>query len=51
MEHMEASRVINVKVRTFDQLEQGKICVLTVISGGILTLIIRYDMIVSICFM
>jgi len=51
MDHMEASRVSYVKVRTFDQLEQSKISVLTVISVGIVTLIVRYDMIVSVCFM
>ena len=51
MDHMEASRVFYVKVYTFDQLEQSKICVLTVISVGIVTLIVRYDMIVSVCFM
>ena len=51
MDHMEASRVFYVKVRTFDQLEQSKICVLTVISVGIVTLIVRYNMIVSVCFM
>jgi len=51
MDHMEASRVFYVKVRTFDQFEQSKICVLTVISVGMVTLIVRYDMIVSVCFM
>jgi hypothetical protein len=51
MDHMEASRVFYVKVRTFDQLEQNKICVLTVLSAGIVTLFVRYDMIVSVCFM
>ena len=48
---MEASRVIYVKVPTFDQLEQSKICVLTVISVAMVTLIVRYDMIVSVCLM
>jgi len=51
MDHMEASRVFCAKVRMFDQLEQSKICVLTIISVGIVTLIVRYDMIVSVCFM
>jgi hypothetical protein len=50
MDHMESSRVLYVKVRMFDQLEHSKICVLTVISVAIVTLIVRYDMIVSICF-
>jgi len=51
MDHMEAGRVFYVKVRTFDQLEQSKICVLTIISVGIVKLIVRYDMIVSVRFM
>jgi len=50
MDHMEASGVCYVKVGTFDQLEQSKICVLTVISVGIVTLIVHCDMIVSLCF-
>jgi hypothetical protein len=51
MDHMEASQVLYVNVRTFDQLKQCKICVLTFISVGIVTLIVRFDMIVSVCFM
>jgi len=51
MDHMEASWVFHVKVRKFDQLEQSKISVLTVISLGIVTLIVRYDNIVSLGFM
>jgi len=51
IDHLGASRVFYVKVRTFDQLEQSKICVLTVILVGIVTLIVRYDMIVRVCFM
>jgi hypothetical protein len=51
MDHMEASRVFYVNVRTFDQLKQSKSCVLTVISVGIVTLIVRCHMIVSVCFM
>jgi len=50
MDHMEATRILYVKVCMFDQLEQNKIWVLTVISDGIATLIVRYDMIVSACF-
>jgi len=50
MDHMEASRVFYVKVRMFYQLEQSRICVLTVISVGIVTLIVPYDMSVSVCF-
>ena len=51
MDHMEAIRVFNVKVRRFDRLKESKIRVLTVISVGIVTLIVRYDMIASVCFM
>jgi hypothetical protein len=40
-----------VKVRTFDQLEQNKISVLNIISGEMVTLIVRYGMIVSVCSM
>jgi uncharacterized membrane protein YwaF len=50
MDNMEASWVCYVKVRTFDQLEQSKICLFTIISAGIVTLIVRYHMIVSVCF-
>ena len=35
MDHKEASCVINVKVGTFDQLEQRNICILTVTSLGV----------------
>jgi len=51
MDHMEASGVFHVKVRTFDQLEQSKICILTVISVAIVTQFVCYDMILSVCFM
>jgi len=34
----------------FDQLEQSTICVLNVMSVGMATLIVRYGMIVSVCF-
>jgi hypothetical protein len=51
MDHREGSRVFYVKVRTFEQLEQSTICVLNVISVGIETLVVHYDMIVSVCFM
>jgi len=47
--HMEASRVIYVKVRTLDQLKKSKICVLTVISFGIVMQTVRHDLIVSVC--
>jgi hypothetical protein len=48
---MEARLVFYVKVCTSVQLEQIKICVLTVISVAIVTLIVNYDMIVSVWFM
>jgi len=35
IDHMEASRIINVKIGTFDQLKQNKICILTVTTLGI----------------
>ena len=50
MDHMEASGVFHVKVHSFDQLEQNKICLLTIISFGIVTLTIRHDFIVSVYF-
>jgi len=50
MDHMEASCVFYVKVHTFDQLEQSKICHLTVISVGIVLLTVHHDMYVSVCF-
>jgi len=50
-DHMEERWVFYVKVRTFDQLEHSKIWVLTVISVGIETLFVRYDMILSVWFM
>jgi len=50
MEHMEPSCVFYVKVRTFDQLEQSKICVLTDISVGIVTLTVCHDLIRSVSF-
>ena len=51
MDHMEASGVFYVKLCTFDQPEQSKICVLTVISFGIVKLTVHHDLIVSICLM
>jgi hypothetical protein len=50
MDHMEASRVFYVKVSTFDHVEPSNICVLTVISVGIVPVIVRYDWLVSVCF-
>jgi len=50
MDYMKASCVIYVKFRTFNQLKCRKICVLTVISFRIVTLSVRYDLIVRVCF-
>ena len=50
MDHMEASSVIDVKVRTFDQLEQSTICLSTDISFRIVMLTVRHDLMVSMCF-
>jgi len=50
MDHMEPSWVFYVKVRTFDQLEQSEICVLTIISFRIVMLTVYHDSMVSVCF-
>jgi hypothetical protein len=49
MDHMVASRVFCVEVGTLEQHEQCKICGLTFISDGVVTLIVCYDTIVSVC--
>ena len=51
MDHMEATCIIDVKVHMFDQLEQTKIWVWTVISFGIVSLTARYVLILSVCFL
>ena len=51
MDHMEASLVFYVKVRTFDQLEQSKIWVLTVSSFGIVMQTLQHDLMVGVYFM
>jgi len=51
MDHMEASCIIYVKVGTFDQLEQSKICILTVTTLGIAMLTIQHELIFIVCFM
>jgi len=51
MDNMEVSCVFYVKVSTFTHLEQSKIGLLTVNKSGIMTLIVKHDMIVSISFM
>ena len=50
MDHMEANSGFYVKVRMFVQLEQSEICVLTVISFGIVMLTVHHGLIVSECF-
>jgi len=51
MDNMEASCIFYVMVGTFDQLEQSKICILTITTLGIVLLTVQYDLVVSICFM
>jgi len=48
IDHIEASCVLYVKVGRFDQFEQSKISVLTVISLGIVILTVDYDLMVSV---
>jgi len=50
MDHMEASCVVYVKVGTLDQLEQSKLCVLTVTKLGIVMLTVQIDSIFSVSF-
>jgi len=42
-DHIKASCVFYVKVGTFNQLEQSKICVLTVTTLGIAMLTVHHD--------
>jgi len=51
MDHMEATCVFYVKVCTLNQLEQTKICVLTVILFRIVTLTVCSILIVSVYFL
>jgi len=51
MENMEASCVFHVKVGTFTQLEQSKICVFTVNTTGIVRLAVQHDWIVNVSFL
>ena len=48
MDDMEASCILNVKVGMFDQLEQSKICVLTVTKMGIVILNVQHNLNVSV---
>jgi len=51
MDYLEVSCVFLVKVGTLDQLEQNKICILTITLLGIAILTIQHAMIFSVCFM
>ena len=51
MDHVEASCVIDVEVGTLNQLEQSKICHLTVATLGIAMLTVHQDMMLGVCFM
>jgi len=51
MDHMEARWVFHVKVGMFDQLEQSKICILTIITLGLLMPTIQHELVFSVCFM
>jgi len=48
MDHMEVSCVFYVKVGRLDQLEQSKICVLTIRLLAIVMLIIHHGLIVGV---
>ena len=50
MNHMEASCVVYVKVRKFNQLKQSAICDSIVTSVGIVPLTIHHDLMLSLCF-
>ena len=51
MGNMEASCVIYVKVSTFTHLAQSETTLLTVNQSGMVRLIVRHDLIVSVSFM
>jgi len=51
MDNMVASCVFYVKAGTFTQLEQSKICLLTVNKTGIVGLTLQHDWMVSVNFM
>jgi len=51
MDNMEASCIFYVKVGTCTQLEQSKICALTVNKMGMVRLTAQHDWIVSVSFM
>jgi hypothetical protein len=47
-DHMEASCVLNVKVGWLGQFEQSKFSISSATALGIVTLIVQYDLIVSV---
>jgi len=51
MDHTEARCIFDVMVGMFDQLEQTKVCVLTVTTLEILPVTIHHDFISKHCFM
>jgi len=51
MDNMEASYIFYVKVSTFTQLVQSKTTLLTVNQSGMVRLLVRPDLIVSLSFM
>ena len=51
MDHREASCIFDVKVGTLNQLEQSKICVLTVTTLGIAMLTVDHDLMFGVCIM
>jgi hypothetical protein len=51
MDNMEASCIFYINVSTFPHLEQSKTALLTVNESGMVRLIVRHDLIVSVSFM
>jgi len=51
MDHREASCILDVEVGTLNQLEQNRICVLTITTLGIAVLTVHYYMLLGVCFM
>jgi len=51
MDNMKASCIFYVKVGKFDQLQQSKICILTITKWGIFMATVQYGLILSICLM
>jgi len=51
IDHIEASCVSYVEVGTLNQLEQSKICILTIATLGIAMLTLDHDLMFSVCIM